>query len=112
VQNFFNTYGSRAVLAAKNIGIDWKALSHAVRAALQVKEIFTDNTITFPLKEAELIKKIKSGSMDYTTEVAPLLESLMDEVEVLSKKSSLPEKPDRDFWDKFVIDTVREYHFG
>lgn len=112
VQNFFDAYGSRAVLAAKNIGIDWKSVSHAVRAALQVKEIFTENTIAFPLKEAELIKKIKSGLMDYATEVAPLLESLMDEVEVLSKKSSLPEKPDRLFWDKFLIDTVKEYHFG
>lgn len=33
VKNIFNEYGKRALQAEKNEGIDWKALSHAVRIA-------------------------------------------------------------------------------
>lgn len=109
INGFYEAYGKRAVKAAKNEGIDWKAVSHAVRAAIQVKEILTDNTITFPLKDAETVLKIKQGKMDYTTEAAPLLESLMDEVEILSAKSRLPKKVDRKYWDQFLIDTIETY---
>lgn len=106
---FIDFYGHRAKLAAQNSGIDWKAISHAVRAAEQVKEILIDNTITFPLKNAETILAIKNGKLDYNTEVAPLLESLMDEVEELSTKSTLPKKVNKKFWDDFLVRTVENY---
>jgi len=99
-------YGERARLAAKNMGIDFKAISHALRAAYQVKELLTENTITFPLKEAPFLKEVKQGKLDYLTEIAPVLEALMDEVEILSENSTLPEKPDRKFWDQFIIDAI------
>lgn len=106
---FINSYGHRAMLAAENKGIDWKAISHAVRAAEQVLEVLKHNTITFPLKNAETILSIKNGELDYITEVAPLLESLMDEVETLSEKSKLPKKVDRKFWDNFLVRVVEDY---
>jgi len=37
LQHYLKTYGQRAKLAAKNEGIDWKVISHALRAAYQVK---------------------------------------------------------------------------
>jgi len=103
MEKFADNYGERAQKAANNEGIDWKAVSHAVRAALQVRELLTDNTITFPLKDADLVRAIKQGKMDYTTEAAPLLENLMGEVEKLAEKSTLPEKADRKFWENFII---------
>ena len=106
---FYEEYGHRAELAAKNEGIDWKAISHAVRAALQVKEILVDNTITFPLKDADTLLKIKQGKLDYLTEAAPILESLMDEVEELSLKSSLPAKVDQKYWDDFLIKVIENH---
>jgi predicted nucleotidyltransferase len=109
LNKFYTEYGHRAIEAAKNKGIDWKAVSHAVRAALQVKELLTEGTITFPLKEAELILNIKSGKMDYLTEVSPTLENLMEEVEVLSKTSTLPEKVDIDYWEDFIIRIMYDY---
>jgi len=108
LRQFEEEYGQRAIQAAKNEGIDWKAVSHAVRAALQIKELLTDNTITFPLKEAELVKKIKYGKLDYLTEVAPYLEKLMDEVEELKKKSNLPEQPDREYWNNFIMFILKD----
>lgn len=109
LKTFVDSYGHRAMLAEQNKGIDWKAISHAVRAAEQVKEVLKYNTITFPLKNAKTILDIKNGKFDYTTEAAPLLETLMDEVEVLAEKSTLPKKVDRKFWDNFLIEVVDTY---
>jgi hypothetical protein len=108
MQNFYDNYGSRAKLAAENKGIDWKAISHAFRAAYQVKQLLTENTIIFPLKEAAFLTKVKQGLLDYTTEASPELERLMDEVEVLSQNSTLPSKPDYRFWDRFIVETVEQ----
>lgn len=109
VEKFYNSYGERAKKAQSNEGIDWKAISHALRAAYQVKEIFEDGTITFPLKEKEFIKDVKLGKLDYLTIVAPKLESLIDEVEALSKKSTLSKKVDREYWDNFLLKTIEDY---
>lgn len=106
VQRFYDNYGERARQAATNKGVDWKAVSHAFRAAFQVKQILTENTITFPLKEANYLREIKEGKLDYQTKVAPELDRLMDEVEGLSLKSNLPMSVDRAFWDKFIIEKV------
>lgn len=106
---FYTDYGKRAQQAAENKGIDWKAVSHAIRAAFQVKDLLTKKTITFPLEYAGLLLDIKAGKMDYTTEAAPLLDTLMDEVEALAAESSLPEKADHKFWENFIIRTVENY---
>lgn len=108
VKHFHDVYGERARKAANNEGIDWKAVSHAFRAAFQVKQILAEGTITFPLKEADYLREVKVGKLDYQGEVAPWLNSLIEEVEGLSRKSSLPEKVDRVFWDDFIIKAIDE----
>lgn len=109
ITKFYEAYGHRAKMAAENKGIDWKAVSHALRAAYQVKELLIDNTMIFPRPEAKFLLNVKQGKMDYQTEVAPILDDLMEEVEKLSEESTLPEKPDRKFWDKFIIQVLEEY---
>lgn len=111
VDNFYQNYGKRAQAAAMNEGVDWKAVSHALRAAYQVKEILIDNMITFPLKEALYLKEVKEGKRHYSDEVAPKLDALISEVEILSKESKLPLKVDRKYWDKFIMQTLRRYCF-
>ncbi|MDH3975237.1 MAG: nucleotidyltransferase domain-containing protein [Deltaproteobacteria bacterium] len=112
LQKFSNDYGGRARQASENKNVDWKAVSHALRSAYQTREILTYKRITFPLKEAELLKKVKEGKMDYMSEVAPLLEDLMDEVESLVAESSLPEKVDQKFWDDIICNTLEKELFG
>ena len=112
LQKFYDDYGERAKLAAENRNIDWKAVSHALRAAFQVKEIFTEGTIIYPLREADFLMKVKEGRLDYLGEVAPALESLMTEVEALAAKSDLPDYVDRAFWDDFFCKTVEREVFG
>lgn len=103
---FIDRYGERARQAEQNEGVDWKAVSHAFRAAYQVKHILEEQDYTYPLPETEWIKKVKSGSLHFQKEVAPALETLMELLEILSKKSLLPEKVDRTFWDMWLYNHV------
>jgi len=111
LEKFYNDYGRRAKLAAENKNIDWKAVSHALRAAYQTKEILTENTINFPLRTADFLIKVKKGKLDYLSEVGPVLETLMEEVENLALSSNLPETVDRKFWDQFICDTLERELF-
>lgn len=107
---FWNNYGHRAKLSEKNEGIDWKAVSHALRAAMQVCQLLLWSDIKFPLRAAEYLKEVKLGKRDYTTEVAPVLELFMDQCERLAAMSELPEKVDRKFWDKWLIKKLSAAH--
>ncbi len=111
LEKFYHEYGRRAKLAAENKNIDWKAVSHALRAAYQTKEILTKNTITFPLRSADFLKRVKQGQLDYLSEVGPRLETLMEEVERLALASNLPETVDRKFWDQFICNTLERELF-
>ncbi len=112
INKFYEEYGKRAQLAAENKGIDFKAISHAVRAALQIKEMLIKNTITFPLPMADYVRNIKKGKLDYKTIVAPHLESLMEEVEILTEKSTLPNKPDYKFWEEWLCFVLEDNLFA
>jgi hypothetical protein len=54
VNHFYEAYGLRAKQAANDEGVDWKAISHAFRAAYQIKSLFKNGTIIFPLPEREV----------------------------------------------------------
>ncbi len=111
LEKFNDDYGHRAKLAAENKNIDWKAISHALRAAIQTKEIMINQTISFPLDDAPFLTKVKQGKLDYSNEVAPKLESLMDEVEELVHNSNLPEQVDTAYWDDFICKTLEKNRF-
>ena len=111
-KKYQQSYGARAKLAKENKGIDWKAVSHAIRAALQVKEILTKGTISFPLKDADYLLKVKLGRLDYLLEVAPILEKLVDEAKELSAKSNLPLETDRGYWNEFIVRKVEGFLYS
>jgi len=111
IYKFYEQYGKRAKQAANNENIDWKAVSHAIRAAHQVKEMLIDNTITFPLPNASFITQVKNGELDYNTIVAPHLENIMEEVEKLTEESSLPKKPNYKFWEEWLCFVLEDNLF-
>ena len=104
----YKNYGQRAREAKKNNGIDWKALSHAVRVSIQGIELLNTGHITLPLKAEDrtLVKLIKAGKIDYK-EVAVRLEELLLELESAKLTSELPEKLEQSFLDEMVIDIHR-----
>lgn len=76
----WENYGARSRLAQSNQGIDWKAMSHAVRVARQAYELITTANIIFPRPDAEELLAIKAGKREYA-DVADLLERLVDELQ-------------------------------
>jgi hypothetical protein len=97
----YEEYGKRARLAQSNEGIDWKALSHAVRVANEALELLLEHTVTFPLKNAAHVLDIKQGRVSYQ-EVADEIEGLLEAVEQASVSSSLRDTADQEFIDELV----------
>ncbi len=108
LQKSLDEYGKRAQQARENKGVDWKAVSHAIRACDQVYDIITIGDYCYPLRNADFIKSVKIGHFDFTTVVQPYLENAMNEIERLIGESHLPEKPDKDFWDKWLMIFLKE----
>lgn len=103
IKDFIESYGARARMAKENSNIDWKAVSHAFRAGYQVRAILRERDFTYPLKETDFLLAVKRGELDYLSEVAPRLDTLLEQVEDLSRNSELPEKVDRAFWDHWLL---------
>lgn len=101
----YDNYGQRAKLAQTNEGIDWKALSHAVRVANEALELLATANVTFPLPNAAHILDIKRGLLPYD-DVASEIEQLLEAVEKASEASTLRDKADQ----AFIDDLVRREH--
>jgi hypothetical protein len=98
----YDNYGARARAAKNNEGIDWKAVSHAVRVARQAIELLTTGSITFPRPDADQLLEIKQGRLPYGA-VAEQLEALVEQVEVVAETSILPERSDHRLIDATVL---------
>jgi predicted nucleotidyltransferase len=97
------SYGARARQAESNEGIDWKALSHAVRVGNEALELLLKHEITFPLPNAKHILDIKQGRIPYK-DVAEEIEGLLETVENCAKISSLRDEADQRFIDELVLE--------
>lgn len=110
-QNIYNEYGDRAKLAKMDLGVDWKAVSHALRASYQVLGILKDGDFEYPLPQTEFLLATKKGELNFVNEVQPELENLMVEIESLCKVSKLPEKVNRNYWDQWLLSKYNDYLF-
>lgn len=106
MQKLVDEYGQRALQAESQKGIDWKALSHAVRVGTQALELLATGYVTFPLPNADHILEIKRGQRPYQ-EVAAEIEGLLERVEAASLVSPLPDEPDHAWIEEFVAATYR-----
>lgn len=109
-------YGERARKAEANEGVDWKAMSHALRGGIQLLEIYQTGDLVYPLKEAEFIKKVKAGTVPFK-EVQEWLEVCVNDVELASVrayKNGMQDKVDMTFWNDFTeqvyLEAFRAYY--
>jgi len=102
-KRIYEEYGDRARRAESNEGIDWKALSHAVRVGWEALELLNTGAITFPLPHAPRILAIKQGRMPYDS-VASEIEQLLEEVEKASLVSKLRNTADQAFIEELIVD--------
>jgi RNA repair pathway DNA polymerase beta family len=106
VQRLVAAYGQRTRQAEKNEGVDWKALSHAVRVGREAVELFGTGRIVFPLPYADHLTRIKRGALRYAV-VADEIEQLLDAVAAAAARSSLPEVPDEAAMNELVLRAYR-----
>lgn len=104
MQRIYDGYGHRAKLAESNDGVDWKAVSHALRAGFQAKHIYKSGGFSYPLPETPFIMDVKLGKVDYKTGVQPAIEELVAEVTKLAEASTLPETCDTEYWNKWLYE--------
>lgn len=102
-QRLFHEYGERARQAEANQGIDWKAISHAIRVAYQALDLLGSGEVVFPLRQAPHLLEVKQGKLSYR-EVAAELETLIELLTAAQLASSLPETPDLQFMEDMVLD--------
>ncbi len=98
-------YGDRARLSRDMDGADWKAMSHAIRVAVEVRELLTVKQITLPLMpfEREYILRVKLGK-ENLEDVEDNLAMFLDHVDSAMTVTQLPEKFDREFANKIIKD--------
>lgn len=103
LQKRMDEYGRRALMAERNEGIDWKALSHAVRVNSQAIELLRTAHITFPRPDRQLLLDIKQGKLPYK-EVAEIIEIGLEQLKLEMANSRLPEKPNYEWAENFVYE--------
>lgn len=108
INKSLSRYGKRAQAAADAEGVDWKAVSHAVRVSKELIELLTFGRINFPLAEADLLLKIKKGELPLE-EVQGILDSDLAFIELQTSQSHLPDKVDIKWWDNFLAQLMIDY---
>lgn len=105
VNDKLKVYGKRSLEAFKNDSMDYKALSHCVRVAIEAKELLTDHKITLPLKDKDrdLVLSIKEGRMP-KDQILELVNSELKGLSSYEEKSSLREKADEEFINSLIED--------
>ena len=107
LSDMYDEYGHRSKEAMVNKGIDFKAVSHALRVSLQALEFLDTSKITLPHSGTNLqeIMKYKTGNVSFS-EFNDRLNNLLQEVENKSKNSILSSEINNDLKNKLII----EYH--
>lgn len=101
MRRIVDEYGHRALQAESNQGVDWKALSHAVRVATQAIELLRTGAVMFPRPDAAHLLAIKLGKLPYQ-QVAEEIDELLPAVEREAEASTLPDSADLEWIDDFV----------
>lgn len=103
-------YGER-VKKYDGQGIDWKALSHAIRITEQVIELSTTGKITFPHPNAAYLKDVKEGKLtideatDYLTEKFNTIDEVVAKSVLKDRTSELEAA-----FEEFKFDVLSKYY--
>jgi RNA repair pathway DNA polymerase beta family len=107
VGKMLDGYGQRAHKAHLAGGVDWKALSHAVRVNSEALELMATSCITFPRPDRELLLKIKKGELPYE-QVAEMIEEGLAKLHEAHETCTLRDKPDQEWVDDLVYSVYSE----
>lgn len=76
----YEKYGSRTRRAAEMDSKDWKSLSHALKAIIEVRNLLSQGHIDFPFNEPyrSLLRDIKLGKIEYEVVEQYIMEGIDD----------------------------------
>jgi len=95
-------YGARAEEAERNEGLDFKALSHALRALDQMEELLQTGKIAFPLKSRKELVAVKEGKYPWRELESRILQRL-EAVDVLLEQSAFAGTYDAGLAEKCIL---------
>jgi hypothetical protein len=97
-------YGKRAKQALQDGGVDFKAFSHSLRVLEEMRLLHVQGFITYPHEQgfAAFLRDVKQGKLGYER-LLELLDAKLEEVELAHGLSVLPEQPDHEYADRFVL---------
>jgi predicted nucleotidyltransferase len=106
IMKLYDQFGNRTKTIAKTkTKTDFKALSHSLRIAEEVKELLETEYIKFPLRNSENIREVKEGKHN-VEEVINKIQDILAEVDILLLKSKLPEEVNQEEIEKFLIELL------
>jgi predicted nucleotidyltransferase len=95
-------YGERAEAAERNEGLDFKALSHALRALDQMEELLQTGKIVFPLRSRNELISVKKGEYPWR-EVEPRILERLGAVDALRENAPFTGTYDAGFAESCVL---------
>lgn len=95
VDNSLDQYGAR-VQQFEGQGADWKALSHATRITEQVLQLVRTGVLTFPVQNAEYLRNVKEGKVDFDSATTYLAKQFDQVDEAVAASHLKPRSPERD----------------
>ena len=102
VESDMHRYGARAAEAEQNQGIDFKALSHALRALDQMEELLDTGRISFPLKNREELIAVKQGTLPWS-ELEPKILSRLADIDALRDARDFQGYFDKQFAEQQIL---------
>jgi hypothetical protein len=98
-------YTSQRTIDAAD-GNDWKALSHAIRVLLEIKELLDTSNIQFPLKDKDFLLDIKLGKVS-REEIDNYFEKELSSILERVQKNELNWKYNETLWNLFILNEVK-----
>jgi predicted nucleotidyltransferase len=95
-------YGARAEEAERNEGLDFKALSHALRALDQMEELLQTGKIVFPLRNRQELIAVKQGAYPWR-DIEPRILERLAAVDALQKNAPFAGTYDAGFAESCVL---------
>jgi hypothetical protein len=103
-QRLVDEYGQRSLQAERNDGVDWKALSHAVRVGREAVELFRTGVLHCLFHMPVIFRRL-SAVIPYMI-VGSEIEQLLEDVEAAASASNLPEMPDLTVVENLVTSRI------
>lgn len=107
LEQFKDEFGERSKAAFDADGVDLKAQYHCVRLCEEAKELWKTGKMTFPRPEAELLLKLRSGSIPKDVLETMITTAFQELDEVMKQPANIPDHPDEDWLDSWAIKTQR-----